>query len=359
MKKNTIVSYSSDSVDIGLIFDENQQIWATAQNIADIFGTDISNIRKHIQNIYQDNEADENSTSAKIARVQIEGGIRKTRTILHYNVDIILSVGHRVSSKKAILFRQWSTHILRQYLEKGYVLNQSKLADEPEALKSLAAEVRALRSSEKSTYAILRDCFKICASDYDEDSNKAKSFFALLQDKFYHAITKMTASKIIEDRVSARDINMGLENFKGDIPTKEEALIAKNYLGSRELYELHLLSEAFLILAESMIARSVKMTMESLHDKIDETLRLHEYDVFGGYKDYKNVRERVNFKAKQEHDRYIDILKLQMLDLDTPFNLDDFYDGEYEYLREEINQITLPQVKKMFPEIQEKLLLLR
>ncbi|OYQ79062.1 hypothetical protein B9T12_04620 [Wohlfahrtiimonas chitiniclastica] len=357
MKKNTMVLYNSDDADIQLVFeDSSHQIWATAQNIADIYNADISNINKYIQDACKDLVGTENRTMVKFTIVQNEGGRMVSREVMHYNKDVVIAVGFRVSNQKASAFMQWATKTLGTYLEQGYVINKHRAEQDPEILKKLAAEVRALRSSEKATYSILRECFKICASDYNEASNEARSFFSLLQDKFYHAIFNMTAANIILDRADAREPNMGLKHFNGDIPTKEEACTAKNYFGSIKLFELNLLSESFLVLAESLVARGIKMTMNDLHRKIDEMLKLHEYSVFGGYENY--LKNEANCKARSEHDKYIDILKLQMLDLDNPFNFDDFYDGEYEYLREEINQITLPQVKKSLPKIQEKLLLL-
>lgn len=357
-KKNTIVAYNSDDADIDLVFeDSSHQIWATAQNIADIYSSDISNISKYIQDACRDLKNEENPTMVKFTIVQNEGGRMVSREVMHYNKDVVIAVGFRVSNQKAAAFMQWATKTLGTYLEQGYLINKARAEQDPELLRKLAAEVRELRSSEKGTYAILRDCFKICASDYNDDPKATSAFFTLLQDKFYHAITKMTAAAIVLDRADAREINMGLTSFKGEIPTKEEVIITKNYCGSKELFELNLLSESFLVLAESLIVRGVRMTMNELHNKIDDVLKLHEYDVFGGYENY--LRDEANHKARSERDKYIDILKIQMLDLDSPFNLDDFYDGEYEYLREEINQITLHQVKKMLPEIQQKLLLLK
>lgn len=346
--------YTSNSRFIAVNINQlDQDIWATTQNIADVFDVTRHNIELHISNIYKDEELDKNRTCKEYLQVQVEGDRRVSRNITHYNLDVILAVGYRVNSKKAGDFRRWATGILRDHVEKGYSLNYTKLENDPESLRALAEEVRDLRSSEKSTYAVLRDCFKICASDYDPKSKEAQRFFIFLQDKFYHAITKMTASKIILDRADSGEPNMGLTTFKGNTPTKKEATTAKNYLESKELRELNLLSEAFLVLAEMLISRGIKMTMSDLQLKIDEVLKLHEFDVFGGYENYLGAK--ANAKAKKEHDEYMEILKLQLFDLDVPFTLENFYNGEYADLKEDLSKISTQQVNKSFDQIKEKL----
>lgn len=347
--------YVSGSRFVALSVEQTENgVWATSQNIADIFDVTRQNIELHISNIYKDEELDKNRTCKEYLQVRMEGNRRVSREIPHYDLDVILAVGYRVNSKKAGDFRRWASSILRDHLEKGYSLNYTRLEEDPEALRTLAEEVRGLRSSEKGTYAILRDCFKICASDYDKNSKKANSFFSLLQNKFYHAITGSTASKIISERANAEDVNIGVISFNSEIPTIEEMLTAKNYFNNKELQELNLLSEAFLVMAESLVIRGRRMTMEGLHEKINETMRLLEYDVFSGYDDH--TRARAEIDARREHANYLEILKLQMLDLDTPFNLDSFYDGEYNYLKEETARISLDQLKKNISKINVKLI---
>ncbi|MGL4674635.1 MAG: RhuM family protein [Wohlfahrtiimonas sp.] len=341
-KKNTLIIYTADNQDIDLVFDENtQQVWATAQNIADIFKVDVSTIRKHIQNIYQDEEADENSTSAKIALVQIEGSRRVSRDVLHYNIDIILSVGYRVNSRKAALFRQWATQIFKQYLEQGFVIDRKRLNESPELLNKLAAEIRELRLSEKSIYQSIRDCFKLAASDY-ENNEETRRFYIFLQEKIYYAVTGMTASQLKMDRINHTDKNVGLVHMKGDFPVKKDLESAKNLLSKKELHRMHLLSETFLIFAELAADREIKMTMSMLKDKIDELLRFNEYQIFSGYSDYlkKDAEEHI----EREYKQFIEIQKLKYLGVDV--DLDLFYDGEYEDYKEQTSQITLHQLKK-------------
>ena len=193
------LSFTDDDADVELRFDpQDQAIWATYQNIADVFGVDVSSVKKHVKNVYEDGELERSATSAKIALVQVEGGREVLREgVLHFNLDMIISVGYRVNAKRAVKFRQWATRTLTAFVEQGYVINEKALRESPEKLNQLAAAIRALRSEEKQVYAKVRECFKLCSSDYDPNSKQVRSFYALLQDKFHHAVTGMTSSKLI------------------------------------------------------------------------------------------------------------------------------------------------------------------
>lgn len=217
-------------------------------------------------------------------------------------MDAILSVGYRVNAKNAISFRQWATQTLKTYIEQGYVINEKALRESPEKLNKLAAAVRSLRSEEKQIYAKVRECFKICSSDYDSSSLQVRSFYARLQDKFHHAITGMTSSKLIMDRASHKSENMGVQTIRGDFPTLEEVKVGKNYLNSEELYRLHLLSEQFMLYAESTALTKKVMTMGSLHQKLDDLLVFNDYPVFSGYEDY--IKDEAINHAKQELEYY-------------------------------------------------------
>lgn len=294
------LSFTDDDADVELRFDpQDQAIWATYQNIADVFGVDYSTIRKHVKNIYEDGELEKKATQAKIALVQIEGGREVLREgVLHFNLDMIISVGYRVNAKRAVKFRQWATRTLTAFVEQGYVINEKALRESPEKLNQLAAAIRALRSEEKQVYAKVRECFKLCSSDYDPNSKQVRSFFALLQDKFHHAVTGMTSSKLILDRASHHEEKMGLQTIRGDFPTLEEAKTGKNYLKSEELYRLHILSEQFMLFAEGTALAKRPMTMESLHGQLDRLLVLNDYPVFSGYEDF--IKEEAISHAKQE-----------------------------------------------------------
>jgi hypothetical protein len=258
----------------------SESIWATQAQIAALFQTDQSGISRHLKSIFDEEELDRKGNMQKM---HIAGS---TKPVTLYSLDAIISVGYRVNSKVATRFRQWATGTLRAYIEQGYIINESVLRDSPEKLNKLAREVRALRSGEKQIYAKVRECFKISASDYNKSSKAVRSFYALLTDKFLHAVTNQTSSKLVLDRADHLEDFMGLQTFEGKEPKANEVSVGKNYLNGEELYRLHLLSEQFLLYAESTALAGKKMTMESLHEQLDRLLHLNDYPVFDGYKDF-------------------------------------------------------------------------
>lgn len=320
LEGNTIVFRREDCA-VSLKFEaDTQAIWGTQEQIAAIFDVDRSSISKHIGNILREGELDEKS---HVQKVHIENS---ARTVSYYSVDMIISVGYRVNSMAATTFRRWATKTLKTYLEQGYVINEKALRASPEKLNQLAAQVRALRSEEKQVYAKVRECFKISSSDYDPGSPQVKSFYALLQDKFHHAVTGMTASKLIMDRADFRSENMGLQSMKGERPTMDDAKSGKNYLKPDELYRLHLLSEQFLLYAESTALAKKQMTMKSLHLQLDRLLTLNDYEVFDGYKDY--IKDQAIQHAKIEYAYYKKRTKLETLGIE--FDEDGLVAGEYD-----------------------------
>jgi hypothetical protein len=298
-----VLSFDAGDAAVDFRFDEEKQvIWANVASIAELFGVDDNTVRSHIANIYKDEELQELGTTSKFEVVQIEGGRNVKRELLYYNLDMILSVGYRVNAKRAVRFRQWATDTLRTYIEQGYIINEKILRSSPEKLNKLAAEIRALRAEEKQVYAKVRECFKISASDYDPSSKTMRKFYALLQDKFHHAVTRMTSSKLIIDRADYREVNMGLQTFEGKAPTIKDAQTGKNYLTENELYRLHLLSEQFLLYAESTALAGKRMTMEGLFEQLDRLLTLNDYPVFDGYNDY--IKQEAMEHAQRELKMY-------------------------------------------------------
>lgn len=324
------VMFVDEDVEVSLRFESaDQSIWATYQNIADLFGVDVSVANRHVNNVYSDGELEKPATRAKFALVQNEGGRYVVREgVLHFNLDMIISVGYRINAKRAVRFRQWATRTLKTYIEQGYVINEKALRESPEKLNKLAAAVRALRSEEKQVYAKVRECFRICASDYDPGSKEVRSFYALLQDKFHHAVTGMTSSKLILDRANHNSANMGMQAVKGATPTIEEAKTGKNYLNNEELYRLHLLSEQFMLYAESTALTKRPMTMGSLHGKLDALLIFNDYPVFSGYEDY--IKEEALSHARQELGLYKKRLKIESLGY--KYDEDALAAGEYDEL---------------------------
>lgn len=299
---------------------DTETIWATQAQIAKLFDTTQQNVSNHLKNIFSEGELSEESNTRNI------GIARSTKPVRVYSLDTVISVGYRVNSRSATRFRQWATQTLKAYIEQGYVLNEVALRESPEKLNRLAAEIRALRSEEKQIYAKVRECFKIGSSDYDPSSNEVKRFYALLQDKFHHAVTGQTSSKIIMDRADHRVDNMGLQSFDGKQPTLAEAKVGKNYLDEEELYRLHLLSEQFLLYAESTALQGRKMTMESLHKQLDRLLSLNDYPVFDGWKDF--LRDDAIRHAKIEHGLYKKRLKIEKMGIE--YDEEALANGEYD-----------------------------
>lgn len=290
-----VVQYSiqgeADPVDFRL--DPNSEsIWATQEQIAGLFHTKQPNVSTHLKNIFEEGELDADSNIKKINIAS------SAKPVTVYSLDAVISVGYRVNSKAATRFRQWATQTIKAYIEEGYVLNDRALRESPEKLNALAAKLRALRSEEKQIYAKVRECFKVSAADYQPTSKQVKTFYALLQDKFHHAVTKMTSAKLIMDRANHRDDHMGVKTFTGKEPSPADVVVGKNYLDDDELYRLHLLSEQFLLYAEASALRGTPMTMASLHDKLDRLLEVNDYPVFEGWRNFNAETAKKHAKAE-------------------------------------------------------------
>ncbi len=297
-----------------------ETIWATQAQIAELFQTDVSGVSRHLKNVFEEGELEAQSN---LQKMQIAGS---SKPVTLYSLDAVISVGYRVNSKAATKFRQWATGTIKAFIEQGYVINDRALRDSPEKLNRLAAELRALRSEEKNVYAKVRECFKVGSSDYDPSSREVKKFYALLQDKFLHAITGQTASKLVLDRADHREDNMGVQTFSGKVPTLAEAKTGKNYLESEELYRLHLLSEQFLLYAESRALAGQKMTMKSLHGQLDRLLTLNDYPIFDGYKDF--LRDQAASHAKRELGLLRKRIKIEAMGIE--YDEDALASGEYD-----------------------------
>jgi len=325
-----------ESVDLSFIDDT---IWITQKGMARLFDVDVRTINEHLKNIIDTNELDGDSVIRKFRITATDGKSYDTK---HYNLDAIISVGYRVNSSKATQFRKWATQVLHTYIQDGYVVNEALLRDDPEKLNQLAAKIRELRANEKNVFAQVRECFKISASDYEPTSQEVRSFYALLQDKFHHAITLMTSSKLIMDRAGYKEDNMGLVSFKELFPSKQEAKVGKNYLTKDELYRMYLLSEQFLLFAESSALMRKNLTMKDLQEYLDDLLKLNGYPVFSDYKDY--IKDQAMEHAEREHARFVDIKKLEMLGIEV--DILEYDSGAYEEYRDQIDGISIQKLRK-------------
>ena len=252
------------------VFIKDENIWATQKAIAQLFGVDKSSISRHIANIYADNELSPRSTIAKIATVQNEGSRQVSREIEHYNLDMIISVGYRVNSKKATNFRIWAISTLKEFTLKGFVLDDERLKQGESVFgkdyfKELLERVRSIRASERRIYQQITDIFAECSIDYAPDSPITQDFYASIQNKFHYAITKQTAAEIIYDKANANSENMGLNTWKnapkGRI-LKSDVSVAKNYLGLKQIRKLERAVSGYFDYIEDLIERENTFTMQ-------------------------------------------------------------------------------------------------
>ncbi len=290
-------SFEATSTAVDLQIDlTHETIWATQQQIAELFERDKRTISEHLKNLFIEKELDEEAVVRKFRTTGADG---KTYDLLHYNLDAILAIGYRVSSPKATRFRQWATKTLRSYIVDGYVLNEERLRKDSDALQELAEKVRALRTEEVNLYKRVRDCFKLSASDYDGSSAEARSFYAVLQDKFLYAACETTAAEIVLTRADANKPKMGMTSFDGARPTLQDAKTGKNYLSPEELRFLQIVADAFLLFAEGKAMMGKKLVMAELLSKMDRLLEFHEMPVFPGYgKDY--LRPKADAHAEKQ-----------------------------------------------------------
>lgn len=253
-----------------LLQDEN--VWLNIEALAELFSIDRSGIVRHINNIYKDNELNENSTCAKIAHVGNVG--KQSYNTKYYNLDMIISIGFRVNSKKAIKFRTWANKIIKDYMIQGFALNDDRFMkarkSDQEYFNRLLERIKLIRTSERMFYQKITDIFSECSIDYDRNSETALNFYKTVQNKFHFAITGKTAAKIVYDRADAQKKNMGLTTWEkspdGKI-LKSDIIIAKNYLDEKEIKGLNNLVNLFLDIAENNAERNIPMYMNDWKNK--------------------------------------------------------------------------------------------
>jgi hypothetical protein len=260
---------------------EGETVWLTQDQIATLFASSRSNVTKHIRNIYSQGELEPEQTSEKKSQVVENGSVYQVQ---RYNLDVIVSVGYRVNSIVATRFRRWATQTLKEYIVKGFVMDDKRLAEGNSVLgkdyfDELTERVRAIRMSERRFYEKVLDVFAKTSYDYDPKSTQAVNFFASIQNKFHYAVTGKTAAEIITSRIDASKPNAGLTSFMGYKPTVQEAKIAKNYMLEDELRQLYLISEQFLSFAELKMQTKKTMTMADWQTKLDEMLRLNDLKI--------------------------------------------------------------------------------
>ena len=282
---------------------EDETVWLTQQQIAELFDTTKQNVNLHIQNIFNEGELLPEATVKKSLTVQNEGTREVRRQLTYYNLDVIISVGYRIKSIIATHFRQWATQRLREYIIKGFVLDDDRLKNLGGAKywKELLERIRDIRSSEKVMYRQVLDLYAT-ASDYNPKSPESIEFFKIVQNKLHYAAHGHTASETIYFRVDSNKPFAGLTNFKGDEPTQAEAMIAKNYLEEKELKVLNNLVSAYFDLAELNAIEEREMRMADFVRELDNILRTTGRNVLDNAGQISH--EQANKKAITEYKKY-------------------------------------------------------
>ena len=281
-----------------LIYDEAQvkavlkdeSIWLSQKGMAELFSVNVSAISKHLKNIFSEGELTQSATVSILEIVQIEGGRSIKRNVEFYNLDAIISVGYRINSTKATKFRIWATNVLKEFIKKGFVLDDERLKQGQnifgkDYFTELLERVRSIRASERRIWQKITDIFAECAFDYDKNSELTKSFFTTIQNKFHYAITGQTASEIIFSRADANIQNMGLMTWKNS-PNgrilKSDTIIAKNYLNEKQIKQLERAVSGYFDYIEDLIEREIAFDMQSFIASVNEFLAFRKYDILEG-----------------------------------------------------------------------------
>jgi hypothetical protein len=308
-----LYQYENSNVFVDVYF-KDETFWLTQRAMADLFDVNIPAISKHLQNIYDEEELDRNSTVSKMEIVQSEGKRKVKRNVDFYNLDAIIAVGYRVNSKKATRFRQWATQTLKEYITKGFVLNEDMLKNGrpfgTDYFDELLEKIREIRASERRAYQKITDIFEQCSYDYDKKSETTKAFYAFVQNKLHYAVTGKTAAELLDERADIDSPTMGLTTWKnapnGKI-LKSDVVIAKNYLNEKEISKLNRLVTMFIDHAELMAEDEVPMRMEDWLSETDLFLRNIRRNVLNnkGYISHDEAVEKVSeiykeFRKKQD-----------------------------------------------------------
>ena len=280
MGQGEILLYSngSDKEYVSVVF-KDETFWLTQKAMAELFDVNVPAVSKHLQNIYEEQELSRDATISKMETVRQEGERQVKRTVDFYNLDAIIAVGYRVNSKKATRFRQWATKTLKEYIQKGFVLNDELMKNGrpfgKDYFDELLERIREIRASERRAYQKIADVFEQCSYDYDKNSETTKVFYAFVQNKLHYAVTGMTAAELIAQRATLDSPTMGLTTWKGAPDgkiLKSDTLVAKNYLNEKELARLNRLVTMFIDYAELMAEDEQLMSMQDWLDETDRFL---------------------------------------------------------------------------------------
>ncbi|MCD8502054.1 MAG: virulence RhuM family protein [Bacillaceae bacterium] len=293
---NQFVLYTTEDGDVKLnLFLEDETLWLSQKLIGELFQVESNTINYHIKEIYKSEELEEISTTRKFRVVQREGNRDVARDVTFYNLDMIIAVGYRVNSKRATQFRIWATKVLKEYIVKGFALDDERLKQGERAFgndyfKELLERIRSIRASERRIYQQITDIFAECSIDYDPKSDVTKEFYAAVQNKFHYAITGQTAAEIIHSKADKNAPNMGLmtwENAPEGRILSSDVTVAKNYLSDKEIKRLERTISSFFDYIENIVENRETFTMEEFSKSVVKFLE---------FNDTKSLRTRVLFR---------------------------------------------------------------
>lgn len=317
-KEMKMILFQAENEDVAVnVIVKDETVWLTQKAMAKLFGCTADNISLHLKNIYSEGELALEATTEKISAVQTEGNRQVKRAMDYYNLDAVISVGYRVNSRRATQFRIWATKILKEYMIKGFVMDDERLKQGTalfgkDYFRELLERVRSIRASERRIWQQITDIFAECSIDYDKNSEITKRFYATVQNKFHYAITGRTAAEIIYDTADHAKENMGLTTWKnapeGRI-LKSDTEIAKNYLDEKQIRQLERAVTGFFDYIEDLIERENTFNMEEFAESINAFLEFRRYDILkdNGRVSHKQAQE----KAYAEYEVFNKTQKLQ------------------------------------------------
>ena len=323
IQEHEIVLYQVEDTNIcvNVVF-KDETFWMTQKAMAELFDVNVPAISKHLSNIFEEGELFKEATVSKMEIVQMEGNRKVKREPEFYNLDAIIAVGYRVNSKKATRFRQWATKTLKEYITKGFVLNDDMIKHGKDYFDELLERIREIRASERRAYQKITDVFEQCSYDYDKNSDITKAFYAFVQNKLHFAVTGKTAAELVYERVNAEKPAMGLTTWK-DAPDgkilKRDISVAKNYLNEKELSRLNRLVTMFIDYGELMAEDEVLMSMQDWVEQTNQFLRNNRREVLEGKgkvshdmamkkaeKEYEIFRVKQDLEYVSEFDREVE-----------------------------------------------------
>ena len=317
--ENKIIIYQTQDgqtkIDVRI---ENETVWLTQNQMAELFQTTKQNISLHIKNIFEEGELTEDSTVKDYLTVQNEGSRKVSRNVTHYNLDVIISVGYRVKSLRGTQFRIWATQVLKEYMKKGFALNDDllKQAGGGGYWQELLERIRDIRSSEKVFYRQILDIYAT-STDYNPNAKETKLFFKVVQNKMHFAAHGHTAAEVIYLRADSTKDNMGLTVFKGKHPKKDEVTVAKNYLDEKELNILNRITSAYLEFAELQAIRHIPMTMKDWLAKLDDFIKMTGSELLEN--PGKISKLEAENKALAEYAKYKETIKDELSEVEKHF----------------------------------------